>query len=1849
MKKLFLVLIYFALGFMASSQSAFVENKGQVLDFNENFHPEVKFYYSLANTDVYLHTNKLVYHFKDVEAIDEDLRLHNKEAYDKAKANRKVIYHRMDMSFVNASESVSIKPERKVDGVTHFYLNKRNGIRDVASYQKITYNNVYDNIDVVFYSNDKGLKYDIILNPGASLEDVQIKFEGADISIRDNKLYIRNSIHEMIEDIPLSFYDGDVNNKVDVSYVLLDKNVIGFKLNSSIGYSTLTIDPVLEWGTYFNYSGSGSTIDYLCNHQDTDGNYYTYGMGYSAANTYPVTNPGSAYVANHAGSSDAYIVKFNANRQLVWSTYLGGSGSEYVYDGNIITSQGNVLHIVGEAISTGAPFTNGGGYYQATANRNFWARFNRTTGALQHLTSLSSGYKPSIAISSTGLVAISNHAYDFNNLPVLNRSGAYNQATNGGSLDMGLLMFDASYNQIWGTFYGGSGSQENFTCAFDANNNLYFVGETSSNNSLVNLSGAYNQTTIGGGTDVLLGKFNSNGQIVWATLLGGNGSDARAGQQGHGARPLIHPVTNELLLAFNTTSTNLPVVNLSGAYNKTVPTHTDYGGSSGSFWNYAAYICKFSPAGVMNWATYFYTGTGGGDIIENIAFGGCNKFYIGSAGISTKPLTGATGGYNLLSGTGTGRSGMITMLDATTFAFQWDSYLNINTSSEANVAAHINQARFYTAAELYYNNLPTVDPGNGAYYNANNNNPAGAGIGISQFHPAMPPIVSNQTICSGASVNLTVSGGMGAPYEWYASQSSTTSLFTGASFTVSPTTTTTYYVSSGSGMCASPRVPVTVTVTGGVSSPSISVNGPLCAGGNINFTTGAVAGASYHWSGPNGFSSTVQNPTITGATVAASGTYSLYLVVGTCTSAVATTVITVNPIPATPTISSNSPVCVGSTLQLNANTISNGVYYWSGPNGFTSNNEDPSITSVTASAAGVYTLYVEQNSCTSSSATLNVVVNPTPNSPVISSNAPVCAGTSIQLSAPTIAGATYVWTGPNGFTSNLEDPIISNAQAINGGNYSLIIVQGGCSSSASLTNVAVSAAPSTPTITSNTPLCSGSSLLLNTGTVLNATYVWTGPNGFTSNLEDPIITNATNSNSGTYLLTVVVGACSSATASHSVTVNTAPTISQGTIVNPTVCGSNNGSIQINGSGTGNLYWVGVNTGNANSVSLPQTISNLGAGMYDVYFVPVAGCTSNVLNINLVDPNPPATPTITANSPLCEGGTINLTSNTINNAAYYWSGPNGFTSNLEDPVITNAGTAATGTYSVYVVVSGCTSGTATVPVTVNAIPSQPSITTSSPICEGSPLTISTTSVTGGSYIWTGPNGFNASNASNTISNANSSHSGVYTLQLVVNGCTSAVATQNIVVNPTPVLSINASATNVCEGSSVTLTGSGASNLSWDNGIFNGVPFQIFSTTTYTLTGTDANGCSSSEAITINVAGNSTVNVQITTNDADNTICEGASIALTASGAGSYVWLHDNSNSTTVFVTPTQTTVYTVVGFIGICNDTATVTVQVSDSPAYTLVASDTIVCPGSSIQLTAQGIGANVLWNTGETSNTITVSPGLITTYSFTATNAQGCSTSASIQVYPGQNPIFNLNDSIKLCYVGADIHAGNGYASYLWNTGAQTESISVNSAGYYSVVVANSQGCTATDSSYVSFSIFNADAGAVGNQNIVLCAYSNVQLQAQGGTSYEWYGPNNYYSDDAQNELFGITAINVGEYVVNIYNDDNCYITDTVLVSLAPDKDCVEVTELVTPNNDGKNDALTFSFLSMYPNHKLSIYNRWGSLVYETMNYQNNWNGIANTGALVGKGELLPAATYFYIFDPGNGEKPIRGFVELQY
>lgn len=252
----------------------------------------------------------------------------------------------------------------------------------------------------------------------------------------------------------------------------------------------------------------------------------------------------------------------------------------------------------------------------------------------------------------------------------------------------------------------------------------------------------------------------------------------------------------------------------------------------------------------------------------------------------------------------------------------------------------------------------------------NNAQTATVTIGSVGSAPNITVSPTSATVCSGTATTLTASGG--STYTW--SPSTGLSSTTGATVTATPTTTTTYTV-TGTGSCGTGTATTTITVNP-VPTASASSNSPVCSGTTLTLSTPAVAGATYSWSGPNGFTSSSQNPSITNATTAASGTYTVTVTANGCTSAPSTVNVTVNATPTT-TAGSNSPICAGSTLNLTATAVTGGTYSWQ-PNGFTSTQQNPGITNATTAASGTYTVTPTANGCVGTPATVTVTVNAMP-------------------------------------------------------------------------------------------------------------------------------------------------------------------------------------------------------------------------------------------------------------------------------------------------------------------------------------------------------------------------------------------------------------------------------------------------------------------------------------------------------------------------------------------------------------------------------------------------------------------------------------------------------------------------------------------------------------------------------------------------------------------------------------------------------------------------------------------------------------------------------------------------------
>ena len=281
-------------------------------------------------------------------------------------------------------------------------------------------------------------------------------------------------------------------------------------------------------------------------------------------------------------------------------------------------------------------------------------------------------------------------------------------------------------------------------------------------------------------------------------------------------------------------------------------------------------------------------------------------------------------------------------------------------------------------------------------------------------------VTGGGTICAGASstVTVTVSGGT-APYTVTMDNSGGTQSGAGPAFTftVSPASTTTYSVASLSDAlsCAGAGSgSATVTVNSAPATPTASSNSPVCTGSTINLSTPTVAGATYAWTGPNGFTSASQNPTIPNATAAMAGTYSVTVTGSGCVSGAGTTAVVVNATPATPTAGNGGAVCAGGTISLTASTVAGATYAWTGPNGYTSSAQNPTIPNATVAMTGTYSVKATVNGCASAPGTTTVVVDPSPVTPVITAPLNVWPEQSFTVSVPAAAGVTYEWIVTNG-------------------------------------------------------------------------------------------------------------------------------------------------------------------------------------------------------------------------------------------------------------------------------------------------------------------------------------------------------------------------------------------------------------------------------------------------------------------------------------------------------------------------------------------------------------------------------------------------------------------------------------------------------------------------------------------------------------------------------------------------------------------------------------------------------------------------------------------------------------------
>lgn len=711
--------------------------------------------------------------------------------------------------------------------------------------------------------------------------------------------------------------------------------------------------------------------------------------------------------------------------------------------------------------------------------------------------------------------------------------------------------------------------------------------------------------------------------------------------------------------------------------------------------------------------------------------------------------------------------------------------------------------------------------------------------------------------CTNTSTTLAGSGG--GAYSWTGP-----AIVSGAT-TANPTINLpgTYSLIVNVSGCSSALSTVFVPTNTTAPSPTASNSGQLtCSTTTVSLTGGPSAGVTYLWSGP-GITGSTSSQT-TSANTPGNYTLTATSIASGCVNT-AVTAVTQNIVPPSVTASTSGTLtCNTLTVALNGGPAGM-VYSWTGPG----ISGSATTQNTAANALGIYTLTVINavNSCTNSANT-NVTQNTV--SPIVTAsvnNTLTCINSMANaIATTTTSSVIYNWSGTGIIAGAGTGTITVNAPGIK--NCTVTNTINGCATTVTVAVSQNTTIPTTTASTTGTMTCTNPTVNLNSS-LAGMIYTWTAPGG--GSVSSSNTQNTIGSGAGTYSLTVVnpSNGCSYLTTT-SVSQNT--TMPTGVSAGPNqmiTCANSvvplNGSVSSPTNATVN--WTGGVCGSFTNLMT----SACSGGVYTLTAThPVSGCISTSTVSVFVDVAIP-TITLSANSSTisCNNPTVSvIASTTITPVSYNWSPSSG--------IITGSETTATpsfsapGTYSLVVTntINGCATNSAANVVSVFQDQSMPMVSLSSNsgtlTCLISSIVVfsSVSPSSGVIYSWSPSAGISTPT---NQSNATFSAAGVYSLVVTntVNGCASAPNTFMVMSDNTPPSITISGNTNICKGSTTNLTASGATSYTWDSGA-NTSSISVTPTisTSYTVTGENGNGCSSTLTTMVSIISSKSITGIIT---------------------------------------------------------------------------------------------------------------------------------------------------------------------------------------------------------------------------------------------------------------------------------------------------------------------------------------------------------------------------------------------------
>lgn len=614
----------------------FTENNGQLLNYDGTGMPSVKYYGRTGQFSFFLKNRGITYQQDEVIEYEEI----EKGPMKKIKRPKKITSHTIQLEWVGANFEPNIMGEEELSYVTTYYTHAApDTVLESHNFKKLTYQEVYPNIDVVFYTDQGKLKYDMVLKPGADLSDIRFKFKGAKAEVlEDGRLLLKNKIGGVTEPKPIAFQNG---NQLIARWIKTG-NELSFEVDGYDPNQTLTIDPlVVAWSNTQDYNLDEEVAAIASDGQNSV---------YLLVNTNSIVG----YEVNGIAQNNSrkisgesfFIMKLDENGLPGWKTFFDGDHTDLGRD-LAVDDNGN-CYVVGETksfllqnSSGNSPeiFTTSGTYRLSRFENNYdesnvsglagwtnqlydndpksneettdgflmkidvatgyrtWGTFfgGERRGIWEGSGVLVSGYE--LVLTSEGNDEIESVSIDVNgNAVVTGRTTSDNNISYGanvyknhlsGASDAFMAIFNQYGVRTYATYIGGDQLDFNSSTIVNNEGEIYVVGETNISQGAVfgTVQGARSANT-SNGFDVFITKFASNGTFIWSRLLGGMGHDS----------------TPDVCVD---DSNNVYVVGTTGSYDFETKEYQDYLFSNVLRGAQDAFVTRISPDGLTDWSTYY--------------------------------------------------------------------------------------------------------------------------------------------------------------------------------------------------------------------------------------------------------------------------------------------------------------------------------------------------------------------------------------------------------------------------------------------------------------------------------------------------------------------------------------------------------------------------------------------------------------------------------------------------------------------------------------------------------------------------------------------------------------------------------------------------------------------------------------------------------------------------------------------------------------------------------------------------------------------------------------------------------------------------------------------------------------------------------------------------------------------------------------------------------------------------------------------------------------------------------------------------------------------------------------------